>query len=126
MLRIVGLQRSNNPDEEFVLLQNQGNMRYVLRGSALMSESALEGKDLEDSIFVFQDGEAIAAGLFVLLTTGCGVPAWSKTRDGALVFHTYMNRSSAIWMACRCPIHVMNPQHSYTERSHRAEFVSAR
>jgi hypothetical protein len=115
MLRIVGVQRDQNPQREFVLLQNQGHMRVSLRGQLVMSESAFEGR-LDACAHLFTDDVHIAPGLFVLLMTGKGEPQWTKTRDGAHVYRTFMNREDSVWLHCSCPLHCMAANHSYVSR----------
>lgn len=116
MLRIVGVQRSVNPQNEFVLLQNHGSLRAVLRGHVILGDCVLEGGDLGDFAFAFSDCEPIPPGLYVLLTTGVGSPHWTKTRDGFHVFHTFMNRNHAVWNDCEGPLHVLTTQHTYCTR----------
>ena len=41
MIRIVGIQRAERPEEEFVLLQNQGGMRLNLRGHVILTDAAV-------------------------------------------------------------------------------------
>ena len=125
MLRVIGIQRHESADQEFVLLQNQGHMRLILRGILLASESAVTGKSLDRSIHAFTEEESIGPGLFVMLTTGAGEPHWGKTRDGAYVFHTFMNAERPFWIDCECPLHVMQAIHSFTERNNRTEFLVA-
>jgi hypothetical protein len=116
MIRIVGIQRSNQPSEEFVILQNQGSLRIQLRGHVLVSELAVASGSFSAGAFIFSDDALIPAGMFVLLATGEGESRWARSKDGSLVFHTYMNRSEAVWEHTSNPIHLMNLQHSYTER----------
>lgn len=116
MLRIVGVQRSENPQHEFVLLQNQGHMRVLLKGHMILSESVYNDPRLEPYLHLFTDDQYISPGLFVLLTTGHGEPHWSKTRDGAHVYRTFMGREVPVWETARCPIHVLAAQHSFVQR----------
>lgn len=116
MLRIVGIQRGEHPEREFVLLQNQGSMRVVLRGLMLLSESALNRGDLKDEAFVFRDTEVIPPGLFVLLSTGCGLPHWTRTKDGTNLFQTFMGRKATVWSRSEGPLHILSTHHSYVDR----------
>lgn len=116
MLRIVGVQRSSQPEQEFILLQNQGSMRVVLRGLMLVHERSIETGDLAQGAFVFRDTEVIPPGLFVMLSTGCGTPHWTRTKDGAHVFRTYIGSRSVAWSRSEGPIHILSPHHSYVER----------
>lgn len=117
MLRIVGLNRSANPEDEFILFQNQGQLRVVLRGYVVMSESMIESHDACEYMHLFRDDEAIPTGMYVMLSTGKGQPGWRRTRDGALVFHTYMNKEMSVWEDAACPFHVLAPQHAYAARN---------
>lgn len=116
MLRIVGIQRAEAPDREFVLLQNQGSMRACLRGLVLLSECAVNRGDFERGAFVFRDEEHIPPGLYVLLTTGSGMPHWTRTKDGQYLYHAYMGRKSPVWSRLEGPLHLLSPNHSYVER----------
>ena len=115
MLRIVGIQRHDVPEREFVLLQNQGSMRASLRGHVLLSESALETADLSFGAHAFTDDALIPPGMFVLLFSGSGEPKWGKTKDGMIVFHAYMNRPHTMWSRTSGPLHLLQRQHTYSE-----------
>ena len=114
MLRIVGLQRNESAQREFVLLQNQGTLRLQLRGHILISDSTIEGSST--SIHVLSDDVMIPGGTYVLVTTGIGESRWAKTKDGALVYYTFMNRENPVWPSEFGPVHVLGIQHSYAER----------
>lgn len=116
MLRIVGLQRSEIADREFLLLQNQGSMRITLKGHAILSESALLTGDFNMGSYAFPDEVHIAPGLYVVLSTGAGVPRWARTKDGTNLYHAYMFKEQPLWSKCELPLHVMSSQHSYSER----------
>jgi hypothetical protein len=116
MLRIVGVQRSELAEREFVLLQNQGTLRALLRGHVVVSDGAISRGDLCRAAHVFMDDESIPAGLYVLLTTGRGTPHWSRTKDGAHVFHAYAGRDVPLWPQGEGAIHLLNPCHSFVER----------
>ncbi len=116
MVRIVGIQRSPDPYCEFVLLQNQGSLRLSLRGHALLREDALESKDVDGLLHIFTDEVIIPPGVYILLHTGRGVPRWSRSRDGALVYVAFMERADSVWWGYHGPVHVLAPQHTYTER----------
>ncbi len=123
MIRIVAVQKSDRPSEEFVLLQNQGSLRTVLRGHVVMSESAITSVDMSQAAHVFSEDEKIPAGMYILLRTGTGISRWTKTKDGALVYYAFMGRDQAIWSACIGPLHLLAPQHTFSERR---ETVAAR
>lgn len=116
MLRIVGVQRTEIVEQEFLLLQNQGSLRVSLRGHVVMAERAIVRGDLFDAAHVFTEDESIPAGLYVLLSTGSGRPHWGKTKDGAHVYHAYAGRMSPLWFDSEGPIYVLSPCHSYVER----------
>jgi hypothetical protein len=116
MLRIVGLQRSELADREFLLLQNQGSMRICLKGHAILSESAMLTGDLSMGSFAFSEDVHIAPGLYVVLSTGAGVPRWAKTKDGAHLYHAYMFKESPVWSQVELPLYVMSAHHTYSER----------
>ena len=117
MLRIVGVQRTEIVEQEFLLLQNQGSLRVSLRGHVVMAERAILCGDLCNFAHVFTDDESIPAGLYVLLSTGAGLPHWGKTKDGAHVYHAYAGRLLPLWWDSDGPIHVLSPCYSYVERA---------
>ena len=116
MIRIIGLQRDDAPEREFVLLQNQGSMRASLRGHVLLSESSLETSDLSFGAHAITDEALIPPGMYVILFTGSGEPRWGRTKDGAMVFHSYMNRPHTVWSRCPGALHLLHAQHTYVER----------
>ncbi len=126
MLRVVGVQPHESEGLEFVLLQNQGHMRLILRGHAVFSETAISGGDIHNAGHIFSEEESIGPGLFVMLSTGCGEPHWGRTKDGAYVFHTYMDRTSPVWQHCSAPFHVLGVQHTYIDRSSKIEYLVAK
>ncbi|MBI1333064.1 MAG: hypothetical protein JST12_09115 [Armatimonadetes bacterium] len=115
MLRIVGIQRSDNVANEFVLLQNHSSLRLKLRGHVLMSESYLSHYSL-DALYAFTDEELIHPGAFVLVYTGSGINRWAKTREGGLVYICYVGHREPIWNQAPGPMHILNTQHTYEER----------
>lgn len=115
MLRIVGIQRSNNVLEEFILLQNHSSMRMKLRGHVLMSEAYLSHYAL-NGILAFTDEELIHPGAFVLVHTGTGINRWAKTKQGALVYVCFAGSHQPLWNNAPGPIHILCTQHSYEER----------
>lgn len=116
MLRIVGLQKDDTPDREFLLLQNQGSMRLNLRGHVIMSDGAIDRASLSEATHAFPDEVLVPPGMYVLLFTGHGVPRWCRTKDGTNVFYSYMGRDRTIWTRTDLPLHVMCTQHTYAER----------
>jgi hypothetical protein len=116
MLRIVGIQRSENSLEEFVLLQNHSSMRMKLRGHVIMSESYLTHYAL-DSIYAFTDEELIHPGAFVLLYSGSGINRWAKTKQGSMVYMCYIGSRESRWNVGPGPMHILCTQHTYEERT---------
>ncbi len=116
MIRIVGVQRSAYPEKEFILLQNQGSLRLNVRGHIVASECAIQSTDLNSGAHAFAEEALVPPGMFVLLHTGTGTPRWAKTKEGAMVYYTYMNRAHSVWENTPGPIHVLHTQHTYAER----------
>ena len=116
MIRIVGLQRNESAAQEFVLLQNQGSLRLNLRGHLVLSETAIDDGDLTRSSHIFNDEALIPPGMYVLLFTGSGTPRWARTKDGAMVYYTFMNRDQSVWERSSGPVHLLSTQHSFSER----------
>ena len=116
MLRIVGVQKSEVAEQEFVLLQNQGSMRIALRGHVVLSECAVDSGDLSMTGHAFKDDVNIPPGIYVILFSGFGTSRWTKTKDGALVYYTYMDRDSSVWHRSTGPLHVLNRIHTYAGR----------
>ena len=116
MIRMVGVQRNALPEQEFVLLQNQGSFRVDIRGHILLSDCAIESGDLGCGAHVFTDEALIPAGMYVVLRTGFGEPRWAKTKEGQMVYHAFMNRECSVWEQLPGPIHVLSKQHSFAER----------
>lgn len=114
MFRIVQVNRSESTGTEFVLLQNQGNMRQSLRGLTLMSDCAIATGDL-GLAHVFTENEQVPPGAFVLLHTGEGTPSITRCRDG-IIYRAYMNRPDCVWSPCPGAIHVMAPHHTFQDR----------
>jgi hypothetical protein len=116
VIRIVGLQRSESTAQEFVLLQNQGSLRLSLKGHLVVSEAAIQASDLSFAAHAFSDDVQVPPGMYILLATGRGQPRWTKTKEGALVYYAYMNRDTCVWEQAAGPLHILSPQHTYTER----------
>lgn len=120
MIRIVGLQRNPSPDQEFILLQNQGSMRINLRGHVILTESAFLSGILGDSYFSFTQDMTIAPGQYVVLYSGFGTARMVRTKDGMMVYHVYMGRELSVWQNSLLPLHVLGIQHSYQERTEKS------
>lgn len=117
MLRIVGVQRSDNPKEEFILIQNQGSLRVGLRGHAILSDAADTMPAWDATrLYAFTLDEKVFSGGFVLLSTGCGTDRWAKTTDGSQVLRVFANRSEPLWSDHPGSLILLAPQHVYPER----------
>jgi hypothetical protein len=121
LIRIVGIEKNENPEKEFVLLQNQGGLRINLRGHLVLTEEALGAGDLGNAAHIFSDDTFIPPGMYVLLSTGRGTPRWLRTKDGAMVYYAYMGRPRPVWSGFEGPVHLLSMQHTYTGR--RETFV---
>lgn len=115
MIRIVGVQRSDNLAQEFVLLQNQGNMRLNLRGYALIAESVIDDPAGVQEAYVISDSIDVPAGHHVAIRTGEGQSRWSH-REGYHVYHLFLGRSTPIWSRLPGDVHLLAPAHCYRER----------
>ncbi|MBS1716240.1 MAG: hypothetical protein JSS72_00735 [Armatimonadetes bacterium] len=116
MLRIVGVQRSNNPSDEFVVLQNHGTLRMQLRGHLVIAEAAFANVDLDTASHLFTDDALVPAGMYVALLSGYGAARWTQTKDMQMVYYTYMNRDKSVWERFPGALHLLNVQHTYQER----------
>lgn len=116
MIRIVGLQRSEQIAQEFILLQNQGSMRHNLRGLAIVAEPAFDADNAEAHVLLLKDDVDLMPGQYALVRTCSGTPRWSHTAEGHHIYYAYANRTSPLWSDCPGPIHVLAPQHTYCER----------
>lgn len=123
MIRIVGVQKSDNIGQEFVLLQNQGSMRVNLKGHAVVAEAALHEGSSSSGIHLFSDPVDIMPGQFILLRTCPGSGHWSTTNEGQRVFYAYMERLNPVWDRFNGPFHILAPQHSFCERPVEALLV---
>lgn len=123
MIRIVGVQKSENIGQEFVLLQNQGSMRTKLRGHAVVSESTIQEGTTSPAWHLFADEVDIMPGQYVLLRTCMGQGHWATTAEGQRVYYAHMDRLNPIWERFDGPLHVLAPQHSFCDRSVEAILV---
>ncbi|MFW5696938.1 MAG: hypothetical protein ACOCX1_00075 [Fimbriimonadaceae bacterium] len=120
MFRIVGLNRSSHPEEEFVLLHHQGRLRSQLKGHAIISESEISGDEDCGARFFFRDDVEIPSGAFVLLKTGRGENRWSRTVDGYIVYVAFMGCDHSVWSKRIEPLHLMAPHHTFTPQREEA------
>lgn len=117
MLRIVGVQRGSRPEEEFILLQNQGSLRVLLRGHAILSDASdtLPAR-LASRMYAFTLDEKVLSGGFVLLSSTRGSDGWVKTKDGSQVLRVFANCDQVLWSDHPGTIMILAPQHVYPER----------
>ena len=116
MLRIMAVQRSDDPQREYVLLQNHGSLRVSLKGHVLADEAGLESGDRE-RMHVFSDDAQIPAMAYVLLVTGKGKDGWYQDNDARPVYCVYWNRTDVVWSTKVAPIHLLNVIHTNRPRS---------
>jgi hypothetical protein len=115
MIRILGVQRAEPGREEFVLLQNQGAMRVLLRGHVLLADDSIGNKDL--LAYAFDDEVHVMPGNYVLLKTGPCARRWCMGPEGHRVYYTSMGRPQPQWSLCEGPVHLLAPQHTYCGRA---------
>jgi len=123
MLRIVGIKRSETPDLEFVLLQNQGSIRVKLKGHAIVEESKSE--EAGPAMYLFAETECIPPGNFVLLKSGIGESKWGLSKDGSRVYFTYAGGNQTLWSCLEGSLHLLGTQHTFVERKDRATILSS-
>ena|SRR5438477_12336107 len=116
MLRIIGIQRSDDAQGEFVLLHNQGILKVQLRGHMVADEEGLLNLD-PDRMFSFTDEELIPAGCYVILVSGEGIGGWRKSADGSHIYHVYWNRRTPAWADEESPMHLLNIVHTNRPRA---------
>lgn len=121
MVRIVGVQRSEDIHREFVLLQNQGSLRANLRGLTLLAGCTV-GAD-QPVLYVFPDDVDVAPGNFVLLKTSVCPGKWCLTSDGQRVFYTGMGKSEPFWSCWKGEVHLLGIQHTFCERTAESVLV---
>ena len=123
MIRIVGVQKSDNIGQEFILLQNQGSMRVHLKGHAVIADAALVEGASSPAVHLFSDEIDVMPGQFVLLRTCPGSGHWSITNEGQRVYYTHMERLNPVWHRFPGPFHILAPQHTFCERPVEALLV---
>ena len=121
MVRIVGVQRSSEVGQEFVLLQNQGSMRVSMKGFALVADGALSGEDAP--VCVLTDEIDLHPGMYMLVRSCIGPARWTKIGEGAPVYYSYLGRTNTLWGPSHNPVHLLAPDHTYVERGTEAMVV---
>lgn len=116
MLRIVGVHRSEDPQREFVLLQNQGVLKASLKGHVLADDQSLAALD-PSRMFSFGEEESIPAYCYAILITGQGINGWRRSADGSHVYHVYWNRAQPVWNMDEAPLHLLGVQHTNRPRA---------
>ncbi len=118
MLRIVGMQKSPNPENEFVLIQNQGSMRVRLKGHALLMAPCSQNQaEQQVSFFALLSEEKIFPGGFVLVSSGMGRDGYAKTVDGSQIVRIFCNQSQSLWSRFEGELSILAPQHTFSEGS---------
>ena len=115
MIRIVGVQPNENIGHEFVLLQNQGNMRANLMGHALVAESNLHDPPGLQTVFVINEDIFVPPGHHVAVRTCAGKSGWCHKHDGYHVYHFFLNRSSQLWEE-NATVHLLSPTHRFATK----------
>ena len=111
MIRIVGVQRSEIPEKEFVLLQNQGVRRLPLLGYLITDDLGLNSADPSvrgERIYVFRHDVKLPPSTYVALITGWGEDGWRRHPDTTTVFHVYWCRERSVWYGHEEPIHLLS------------------
>lgn len=117
MIRIVGLQRSDDPRQEFVLLQNHGSMRVNLRGHALVSDAWLDTFDGPATAVIIRDDIEIPPGQYAIVRTCSGTGRWDYRQEGYHTYYAHLGSPESVWKDHYGKIHLLAPQHSYSARS---------
>lgn len=115
MIRIVGVQPNENIGQEFVLLQNQGNMRINLRGYALIADSNLSDPPGLQNVFVINEDISIPPGHHAAIRTGSGTSDWCHKHDGYHVYHFFLGRNTPIWEP-ETTVHLLTPTHKFATK----------
>lgn len=118
MLRIVGVERNEDPQREFVLLHNQGVFKINLRGHLLLDDSAFldSGEIVLDRAYAFSEEVCIPPSCYVMLVTGRGENRWRKSADGSLVYTVFWGKSRSVWLHREGPLHLLGVTHSQPPR----------
>ncbi|MEP0766413.1 MAG: hypothetical protein HRF45_07740 [Fimbriimonadia bacterium] len=117
MIRIVGVQRSTQPEKEFVLLQNQGVRRIPLLGYLITDDLGIHSTDPRtrgDRLYVFRHDIKLPPSAYVALITGWGEDGWRRHPDGTNVFHAYWGRERSVWYDHDGPIHLLTIANTHT------------
>jgi len=116
MLRIMAVQRSDDPQREYVLLQNHGSLRISLRGHLLADDCGLDGVE-RDRMYVFSDDAQIPTMAYVLLVSGSGKNGWYQDNDARPVYCVYWNKNQPVWSHAGDAIHLLHVIHTNKPRS---------
>ncbi len=125
MMRIVGIQPHSDPQQEFVLLQNQSILKDNLKGYLLLDEDAILDQGALDCrrVYAFSDEIMIPASAFVMLISGSGTSEWGRSRDGSLVYYQYWNRRSSVWFPAVGKLKLLGVVHAKQPKGSDALFV---
>ncbi|MFN8138434.1 MAG: hypothetical protein U0R49_01405 [Fimbriimonadales bacterium] len=125
MMRIVGVQPHGDPQQEFVLLQNQGILKDNLRGHILLDEDAMQEDGALDCrrVYAFSQDIIIPASAYVMLVSGEGESGWGRSRDGSLVYTQYWNRRGPVWFPAFGKLKLLGVVHAKQPPASDALFV---
>ena len=112
----MAVQRGDDPQREYVLLQNHGPLRLSLRGHLLTDDTGLGNGD-RDRMYVFSEDAQIPSMAYVLLVTGAGKNGWYQDNDARPVYCVYWNKQKTVWSQANEPIHLMNVIHTKAPRT---------
>lgn len=116
MIRIVGVERSQDPYKEAVLMQNQGVMRVNLKGHALLAASDEQGDLREGFAYVFTEDVELPAGTYVWVLTAGAQTGWFRTKEGYHVYRTSLRKLEPVWSSDSSALHLLAPQHTFVVR----------
>jgi len=109
MIRIIGVQRSERPEKEFVLLQNQGARRIPLEGFLLTDDLGLgDPMKYGDRIYYFRTDIKMIPSAYVALVTGWGEDGWRKTDDCTAIYQMHWGREHPVWSGYDLPLHLLS------------------
>lgn len=115
MLRILAVQRSDDAQREYVLLQNHGSLKVSLRGHLLTNDRGLDDANAQN-MYVFSEDAQIPAMAYVLLVTGTGKNGWYQDSDARPVYCVYWNKKQPVWSREEDAIHLLHVIHSNRPR----------
>ena len=99
MLKIEDVHTCDDPNGEYVVLQNHGLNTISLRGWALCGDAYLsnEPSSLSREMFVFSEDIPVKPYTRIVLFTGDGDDEWRPTTDGKHAYLVYWRKSFPVW-----------------------------